>query len=903
MRTTLVSRWSVAGPAAAAAVLHGLALVPAATATASKSTAIRAADADPRATLGSWGEVTKMGDLAQQVVLLPDSGKVLFYRDGAGAQVLDPVTGEITDAPLSRSDVFCAGQGILPDGRLLINGGQSHTNGYGIVDNNFFTPSTQKWSAAPSMTYRRWYPTLTPLADGKQLSTSGSQDSLTDVAPVPELYDPVANTWKLLPSANNPIPYYPFMYQLPDGRIAMIGATEQATDTQVLDPKTWTWSTVDPRVIDGGSSVQFAPGKFLKAGTSSDGNSPIRPSSAATYVIDLNQPGATWRPVAPMAFPRAFLNLTLLPDGTVLATGGETTADGVNADNAAPAAELWNPTTEKWTTLSSLRRPRFYHSVGLLLPDGRVMASGGGNDGAVPDEPNYEMFSPPYLFKGARPTVSAVPATIDYGTSFTVATPDAANIASVRLIRPAAVTHSFDSNAQTVPLSFTATASGLKVQAPSNPNLAVPGHYMLFVVNKQGVPAIAPFTRLPAPWEDKQGPNAPTGLRVTGGPATANLAWTPATDDKAVTGYRIYRSATADVAPTPANQVATSTGPSYADSGLAAGTYYYRVAAVDGAQNAGPTSNEVSLTIAGDTVRPVVALTAPANRATVSGTVKISATATDNAKVARVRFLIDGVPLGPDLTAPPYATTWSSTATANGSHTVTVEARDSSANLATTTVTVTVANSGAGGLVAAYGFNEGSGAAAADASGNKNAGTMTGGAWSSAGRFGSAVSFDGKPSWVTIPDAPSLRLTNGMTLEAWVKPSDPEHWRTVLLKETGDGMSYGMYGFANSGKPPAVYGSVSGADRSAGGAQALPTGVWSHLAGTFDGSTFRLYVNGDVVGTEEAGGSLAASSSPLRIGGNSVWGEYFAGLIDEVRVYNRALSPTEIQGDMTAAIS
>jgi Concanavalin A-like lectin/glucanases superfamily/Domain of unknown function (DUF1929)/Bacterial Ig domain len=866
--------------------------------------AVTVDNSDPRSRVGEWAPVHGMSDIAQQTVLLPGTGKVLYYKDGDNAAVLDPTTGTTIGVPLLRDDLFCAGQGILPDGTLLINGGQASIaqGGYGIVDNNFFNPATQAWSTAPSMHYRRWYPTMTPLADGRQLSTSGSQQTLTDIARIPEVYDPVARTWTALPSAEAPIPYYPFMYQLPNGKIAQVGATEEATDTKVLDPATWTWTVVDPRVLDAGSSAMYAPGRILKAGTSSDGNTPVRPSSAAAYAIDLNAGAPAWRQVASMAYPRAFLNLTVLPDGTVLGTGGESTADGVNAANAVKAAELWSPATETWTTLASMQRPRLYHSVALLLPDGRVLVSGGGNDGAVPNEPNYEIFSPPYLFKGARPTATAVPSTMRYAADFTVATPDAADIASVRLIRPAAVTHAFDENAQSMDLPFTATAGGLTVTAPADANTAVPGDYMLFLVNRKGVPSVASWTRLPAPWEDHVAPTAPTGLAAVGGTGAAALSWTAATDNLSVTGYRVYRSATAGFTPAAANQIGVATGTSYTDSGVAAGTWYYRVSAVDGAGNVGPASAEASALTTSDTTAPAVAVTAPAG-GTVSGTITVSATASDDVAVAGVTLLRDGVALGPELTAGPYAATWDTHLVGNGTHTLTARARDTSGNTRTSAaVTVTVANAGPAGLVAAYGFNEGSGATVGDASGGGANGTLTGASWSTAGKNGGALSFNGTSAWVTVPDTAALHLSTGMTVEAWVRPAATSGWRSVLTKERGGGLSYALYGYAGAAKPPGVYGNTGGSDAGASAGSALPLNTWSHLAGSYDGSTLRLYVNGVQVATQPVTGALVSSTAPLRIGGNSVWGEYFSGLIDDVRVYNRALTPTEIQSDLGTAI-
>ena len=169
-----------------------------------------------------------------------------------------------------------------------------------------------------------------------------------------------------------------------------------------------------------------------------------------------------------------------------------------------------------------------------------------------------------------------------------------------------------------------------------------------------------------------------------------------------------------------------------------------------------------------------------------------------------------------------------------------------------------------------------------------------------AGRFGAALGFDGVNDWVTVGDASSLDLTNGMTVEAWVRPSALGGWRTVVFKERSGGVVYGLYADQAGGRP---LGQVFfGGERSAVGSGSLPLTVWSHLAATFDGVVVRLFVNGVQVGSLAASGSMAASTGPLRIGGNSVWGEWFAGVIDEVRVYDRALSPAEIQQDMQTPV-
>jgi hypothetical protein len=240
----------------------------------------------------------------------------------------------------------------------------------------------------------------------------------------------------------------------------------------------------------------YYPGKIMKAGSATDSQN-VGPSSNTTFVLDTTQASPAWQQTPSMAYLRSFLNLTTLPDGTVLATGGETDKNGGNIANAVYAAELWSPQTTTWTTMASMQTPREYHSTALLLPDGRVAVSGMGVDeGNVPDELSAEFFSPPYLFKGARPTITQAPAQITYGQNFFVATPDGATITSAVLIRTGAPTHFFDQSTRFVPVTFQQTTGGLTIQAPSAAILAQPGYYMLFIVNANGVPSVAPFVQL-----------------------------------------------------------------------------------------------------------------------------------------------------------------------------------------------------------------------------------------------------------------------------------------------------------------------------------------------------------------------------------------------------------------------
>jgi hypothetical protein len=204
------------------------------------------------------------------------------------------------------------------------------------------------------------------------------------------------------------------------------------------------------------------------------------------------------------------------------------------------------------------------------------------------------------------------------------------------------------------------------------------------------------------------------------------------------------------------------------------------------------------------------------------------------------------------------------------------------------------------GLVVALAFDENTGTNVGDSSAAGNNGTTSGTTWTS-GRFGSALNFNGTSARVTIPDANSLDLTANMTLEAWVRPTSLNGWTTVILKERPSGLAYSLYGSDNTNRPPAGYVTISG-DRSVLGTTPLALNTWSHLAMTYNGSSMRIYVNGVLAATRTQTGNTAVSTGVLRIGGNAVWGEYFAGSIDEVRIYNRALSAAEIQTDMNTRI-
>jgi hypothetical protein len=245
---------------------------------------------------------------------------------------------------------------------------------------------------------------------------------------------------------------------------------------------------------------------------------------------------------------------------------------------------------------------------------------------------------------------------------------------------------------------------------------------------------------------------------------------------------------------------------------------------------------------------------------------------------------------------------------ANGSYQLAARARDAAGNQTTTAAQPVMVSNGvaAAGLVAAYNFNEGTGTTLTDRTGLGHTGTISGAIWTTLGRFGGALSFDGSNDWVSVADANDLDLTMGLTVQAWVYPTalGTGTWRTVLIKERTGGEVYNLYANSDTSRPK-VYLTPAAQPNSplnASGTSQLPLNTWTHLAATYDGATLRLYVNGTQAATRAVAGPLITSSGVLRMGGNGVWGEFFRGRIDEVRIYSRALTATEIQADMNAPV-
>jgi hypothetical protein len=449
---------------------------------------------------GHWADVAGWPQfVAVHAHLLPN-GKVLAW---AGENVAapshhtqvhlwDPAAGTFQRVDNTTTDLFCSGHSFLPDGRLLVAGGHHHYDGpnqdqpVGEPHASIFDYRYNTWSKGPDMGAGRWYPTNTTLASGEVLVVSGAVDGYANVNQTPEVWQ-TTGTWRALTGALRVQPLYPWMHVAPNGLVFNSGPNQNTDYLNTSGGGFWSalTGTLFGRERSAGTSVMYAPGKVAILG----GGDP--PTNTAE-VIDLNVGSPAWRLANPMIHARRQVNSTLLPDGMVLVTGGTSFGGFNNEAGAVLSPEMWDPATGWWATIGPMRVPRLYHSVALLLPDGRVLSAGGGNGGGT-DYPDAEVYSPPYLFKGLRPTIRSVSSRVGYGQRFFIWTSEAASVARVTLIRLSSVTHSYNQNQRFNDLTATLERStgGVYVRAPASRSECPPGHYMLFILNGAGVPSVA----------------------------------------------------------------------------------------------------------------------------------------------------------------------------------------------------------------------------------------------------------------------------------------------------------------------------------------------------------------------------------------------------------------------------
>ena len=443
------------------------------------------------------------------VLVVAGSGNVAAETNFRAA-IWNLQANTITTQPLTW-DMFCNAMVALPDGRILVNGGnQQYDPFHGEPRNSLFDPAFGTFVDVANMAHGRWYPTVTALGDGRVLTFSGLNETGGTNTAV-EIYTPGVGWSPEYPAGWTP-PLYPRMHLAPDGRVFYSGS---GTGSRFFNPSTHAWTSVVATTKYSGTRTYGT--SVLLPLMPADGYKPRviimgggNPATATTEIIDLSAATPQWQFGPSMSQPRIEMNATILPNGKVLAMGGS-----VNDEDAASAslkADLFDPVTNTFSPAGQNVYPRLYHSGSLLLPDATVMLTG-GNPSRGSYETRTEIYSPAYLFNGdgtpaSRPVLTDVsPSAFSYGATFQVSTPNAASISSVVLVHPGSQTHAFDMDQRLVGVSFTAGSGVLTVTAPPNGNIAPPGYYMLFALNSAGVPSVATFVRL-EPGAPNQAPTA-----------------------------------------------------------------------------------------------------------------------------------------------------------------------------------------------------------------------------------------------------------------------------------------------------------------------------------------------------------------------------------------------------------
>jgi hypothetical protein len=468
---------------------------------------------------GSWGSVIDTDVVPVFQAVLPN-GKVLMW-DSVGtnptesypdqtftrAMVFDPTSSASKRVDVKGYNIFCAGFVQLPNGNVLVAGGNKNQALAGIKQTHIFNWQNETWSRGPDMQGERWYPSVTPLYNGEASIVGGGPQFA-------EVYQNNNTVRKLTNVTQYSGRIYPFAISRPDTRLQLLGPNDGMYMVNTAGAGTVMATTYRDGIYrDYGSFASYGVGRTLVSGGGSiteDGKTKVPTKSA--QVIDTNGLNTVDWATSPMSVGRRQHSLTVLADGTVLATGGQSSAATsglVDLKNPVYAAERWDPATGKWTVLASASRIREYHSAATLLPDGRVLTGGGGICSDCQKygylEKNIEIFTPPYLYKkdgsgqlASRPVAEGVPAALSFNTAFAFTSPQAATIKKVGLVRLGASTHGVDQGQNFVPLSFTINGNTISAQGPANGGVTPPGYYMLFITDANGVPSVAKMVNVRA---------------------------------------------------------------------------------------------------------------------------------------------------------------------------------------------------------------------------------------------------------------------------------------------------------------------------------------------------------------------------------------------------------------------
>ena len=459
---------------------------------------------------GRWSEVIDWPHVAVSASNLPD-GRVVTWSSNQKtsfprgteftyASTWNPITHRFIDVNNTYQDLFAAHLSLLEDGRLFVSGGNNQVKKSSVFD---FKDNT--WMQLDDMNRGRWYPTNVSLPSGEVLTALGSSGGR-----YPEVWNEKTG-WKVLTGVDLTSPilqyeryyeneWWPLLHVAPLGYVFHSGPTPLMHNISTQNLGSILQVGVENRAWypKHGTTIMYDEGKLLVAGGAISGVN--KKSSNQSMLIDINSTTPKVTTIDAMKYPRKFHNGVMLPTGEVLVVGGNQSGIKFSDKESVLPVEIWNPQTKKWREGADILVPRNYHSIALLMPDGRVLSAGGGLCNCSADHMNGQLYSPPYLFNNEgsladRPRLIVASDIIRNGQQFTLQSD--ADIEKFSMVKMSATTHGVNSDLRYLTPIFTSSGHGqYTLTAHANTNILTPGYWMLFAINEKGVPSIAKIIRV-----------------------------------------------------------------------------------------------------------------------------------------------------------------------------------------------------------------------------------------------------------------------------------------------------------------------------------------------------------------------------------------------------------------------
>ena len=462
--------------------------------------------------VGKWGPTIGFPLVPAAIALLPgdkllawSADQKLAFGDGNNitqTAILNLRTGKVTQVTITKThhDMFCPGVAILPNGDIMVTGGESDPQ------TSIYHPKTNSWTAGPQMNIGRAYQGMTLLSNGEAFVLGGSWAGLIG-GKIGEVWSPTTS-WRELTNVPATPMYtadpqgvyrsdnHGWFIAISGGRVLQAGPSKQmhwitTSGSGSITPAGRRGTSADAM---NGNAVYYGVDKIITIG-----GAPAYQHSFATrraYEINISTGVAKVTQVGSMHYPRTFANSVVLPNGEVVTVGGQTYGVPFSDHTSVLNPELWNPATGKFSVMAREAAPRNYHSVAVLLPDGRVFSGGGGLCGScATNHPDGQIFSPPYLFNAngtlrTRPVIKSAPTTAATGQTISVAT--GSRVSSFSIVRYGEATHATDNDQRRIRLSIVSSRGDTyKLAIPSDPGIALPGPYMLFALDSRGTPSVA----------------------------------------------------------------------------------------------------------------------------------------------------------------------------------------------------------------------------------------------------------------------------------------------------------------------------------------------------------------------------------------------------------------------------